>query len=723
MRNLSLRSICSVAIVLSCLGICSESRAEAENARPIVVGFERFFTAPDADLVAAGEFLLSELRCVNCHLPDKLLQNRFQKYPGPKLEGVVRRVRFDYLTRWLASPAKTKPGTTMPHLLAGESEEANQASATALTHFLLSLKSAEPANEAVGSVENGRKLFHTIGCAACHAPEAGFRPATENDGGAIVELKTPSVPLGELAQKYTTAGLRDFLIDPLKTRPSGHMPRTPVSAAEANDLTAYLLLGAQASANHEPPDATLIAKGARLFSDLGCAACHELPGATNPQFKALPDLAQSRERGCLADAPPRGAANYSLSADQRKALRTALEEIKTPKTFSALQQIEQRMMALNCFACHQRDGLGGPEFARTIYFQTSGADLEDEGRFPPPLTGVGRKLTSHSAKGILQGAGSVRPYMTTRMPDFGEQHAEFFGQLFADVDVFADIKPTPRDGNEDQVGRAPWGRELAGVKGLSCISCHDLNGNKSLGIRALDLAFAPQRLRPEWFRDYLIDPARFRPGTRMPSFWPEGKAVHPLLGKNTARQIDSIWVYLNEIDQNRLPDGMEEKGTFELKPAEAPIVFRTFMKEAGFHAIAVGYPQHLNVAFDAEQVRWALAWKGKFLDAEGTWDDRFAPLAAPLGTNVFKFPAGPALPGNHQFRGYRLNAKGVPTFLYQAGAIQVADTLEPDETGKTLRRTLKLHGGSGRMAFGANTEKEIVFDSQGEATLVMEVNW
>jgi len=652
MRILPLLWICRGAAILFCLGICSASRGKADNARPIVLRFERFFTAPDADLVAAGEFLLSELRCVNCHQPDELPQNRFQKYPGTNLEGIGRRVRFEYLTQWLASPAKTKQGTTMPHLFSGESEAAIQDSADALAHFLFSLKSAEPAKEAISSVESGRELFHTIGCVACHVPEAGFRPAAENDGGTIEGLKIPSVPLGELAQKYTTAGLRDFLIDPLKTRPSGHMPRTPVSANEANDLTEYFLSGAPAPAIHDPSDAPLNAKGSRLYSALGCAACHELPGATSPQFKALPELAQSRDRGCLADVPPRRAADYSLSANQRKALRAALEKIETPKNFSASQQIEQRMMALNCFACHQRDGLGGPEFARTIYFQTSGADMEDEGRFPPPLTGVGRKLTSHSVEKILRGTGSVRPYMTTRMPDFGEHHAEFFSRRFEIADVSADIKPTPRDGNEDQVGRAPWGRELAGVKGLSCISCHDLNGQKSLGIRALDLAVAPQRLRPEWFRDYLIDPARFRPGTRMPSFWPEGKAVHPFLGKNTERQIDSIWVYLNEIDQNRLPDGMEKKGTFELKSAETPIVFRTFMKEAGFHAIAVGYPQHLNVAFDAEQVRWALAWKGKFLDAEGTWDDRFAPLAAPLGTNVFKFPAAAASLAQ---RFYRLN--------------------------------------------------------------------
>ncbi len=713
-QNSPIRWLCRGAVVLLCFGILAETRAEQKDTPPIVIGYERFFTAPDADLVAAGEFLLAELRCVNCHQPGEHQQNRFRSYPGPKLEDVGSRVRFDYLEEWLAAPTKTKPGTTMPHLLSGRTDEATRESANALAQFLFSLKTPARPNASIGSIENGRKLFRTIGCVACHEPDA----ATE-------KLTIPSVPLGKLSRKYTVAGLRDFLINPLQFRPSGHMPRTPITSDEANDLTAYLLSGASASAQKVSSNAKLIVKGAKLFSDLGCAACHDLPGTTIPKFKTLLELVQSSKQGCLSDAPARGAANYSLSPQQRKAMQAALEKIQTPKTFSASQQIEQRMMALNCFACHQRDSLDGPDSARAIYFQTSGADLEDEGRFPPQLTGVGRKLTPAAIGKVLRGEGSVRPYMMTRMPDFGAEHAEFFSKLFPDADVTADIKPTPRDGNEDKIGRAPWGRELAGVTGLSCISCHDLNGKKSLGIRAVDLAFAPKRLRSEWFRDYLIDPARFRPGTRMPSFWPEGKAIHPLVSANTERQIDSVWVYLNEIDQNRLPEGMEEKGNFELKPKDAPIVFRTFMKDAGLHAIAVGFPQQLNVAFDAEQVRWALAWKGKFLDAEGTWDDRFTPLAEPLGTNIFKFPIGNALPEEHQFRGYRLNAKGVPTFLYQAGAIQVEDTLEPDATGESLRRTLKLRGGSGHLSFGATPEKkvEIDFDSRGEATLVMEVNW
>ena len=47
----------------------------------------------------------------------------------------------------------------------------------------------------------------------------------------------------------------------------------------------------------------------------------------------------------------------------------------------------------------------------------------------------------------------------------------------------------------------------------------------------------------------------------MPSFWPEGKAVSPIFGRNTERQIDSLWVYLNELGQTRLPEGLKRKAT------------------------------------------------------------------------------------------------------------------------------------------------------------------
>ena len=127
------------------------------------------------------------------------------------------------------------------------------------------------------------------------------------------------------------------------------------------------------------------------------------------------------------------------------------------------------------------------------------------------------KLTEQALHQVLRGNGAVRPYLATRMPDFGEAHAKQLSQLLAAADARADVKPTPRHGSENKVGRNKYGRDLMGVKGLNCITCHQLAGHKSLGIQALDLASAPERLRPEWFRDYLINPAAFRPGTRMPS--------------------------------------------------------------------------------------------------------------------------------------------------------------------------------------------------------------
>jgi hypothetical protein len=129
------------------------------------------------------------------------------------------------------------------------------------------------------------------------------------------------------------------------------------------------------------------------------------------------------------------------------------------------------------------------------------------------------------------------------------------------------------------------------------------------------------------------------------------------------------------------------------------------MSEVGTHAIAVGLPGGLNFAFDAERVRLSLAWKGRFLDARGTWFERFAPPAEPLGEEAITFPdvfpfattktfqldkksrSSAAPPA--RFGGYRLDQAGVPTFLYKTDSWQIEDRIEA--TGEeTLLRTWML---------------------------------
>ncbi len=631
----------------------------AANAFSGVPGFTRFY-ANAGDPVEGGLLLLGELGCVNCHASKAGLDSRM----GPVLTGVGSRLRRTYIEKVLGGAA----ATGMPRFPSLSSEERS-----ALVQLLASSRST-PAAVTAGSVERGRGLFERVGCAACH--------------GATV---------ASAAGKYQPGALAAFVRDPLATHPSGRMPRFPLDLQEAADLEAYLGNGLIAETTPAIPATT----GRRVFASAGCGHCHRLGAerqtiastVTPAPIESLTHL----DRGCL-DPSTRSTPRFALSADEREALRAAIRALVKGHRITDAQRLELRLTALQCYSCHSRNAKGGPERARLDFFTVvQDTDLGDEGRLPPPLTAAGYKLTGEALHAAINGKTRVHPQMSTRMPDFGAGNAAQLGQWFAAVDLPAGFQPSER------IGRNAAGRELVGVKGLGCINCHNLRGRKSLGIGASDLALAPERLRVEWFRDFLMEPSRFHPSTRMPSFWPGGVATNKKVSRgNAAAQIDSIWVYLMEVDQTRLPVGLEDKGAFELKPSDHAIVLRAFMKDAGTHAVAVGFPHQVHAAFDSNEVRWALLWRGRFVDAESVWEDRFNPPMSPLGTDVVTLPHGgafarlenadapwPAGDRAYRFRGYRLDAKGVPSFLYDYAGARVVDTLTPSPTGG-FERTIEV---------------------------------
>ncbi len=222
-----------------------------------------------------------------------------------------------------------------------------------------------------------------------------------------------------------------------------------------------------------------------------------------------------------------------------------------------------------------------------------------------------------------------------------------------------------------------------GAKGLACIACHGLKDRKSLGPPVIRLTHTVERLQPEYFKELLLNPQATQTGTMMPPMF---------IGRKKADQeIESIWTYLKEIEGQPLPEGLISTEDFELKPEKAgrPMVFRSFITGAGSHAIGVGFPQGIHAAFDAAQARWAMVWKGRFLDALNNWQSREMLPIKPLGTAVKMLPEEG---GVREFTGYKLDKQGVPTFLYQIDGKPAEDTLRPVKNGQGFERELKING-------------------------------
>jgi hypothetical protein len=219
-----------------------------------------------------------------------------------------------------------------------------------------------------------------------------------------------------------------------------------------------------------------------------------------------------------------------------------------------------------------------------------------------------------------------------------------------------------------------------------------------------------QRLRKRWFQEYMLDPSKYRPGTRMPSAFPGGQTFYDkVLGGTAPKQIDGIWLYLADGAKAALPPGTK-KSLIPLVPTKDAIIYRNFIEGAGPRAIAVGYPEQAHLAFDANNLRLALIWQGAFMDASRHWTDRGAGFEPPAGDNVIHFPntvafavldaptalwptqSGRSMPG-YRFNGYRVANDERPTFLYTIHGVHVEDF--PNAVASTtsspgLRRTLKL---------------------------------
>jgi mono/diheme cytochrome c family protein len=712
-----------------------------------------------------GRLLAEERNCVRCHQPadqDKMAKGLVWRR-GPDLSQVGGRVHPGWIDQWLASPHQLRPGAVMPQMFT--EDETGRVERHLVTRYLASLggpmKTTKPPSpkDLRKSVANGERLFTSIGCGTCHGNEASKEPPIKQPrsfyglGSSFGPRAT--VPLTGMGNKMPPEKLAAYLENPLAMDPSGRMPHLLLQGKEAHDLAFFLCQDKEAgfetglpalptmpqlievfrrvdsrpeevaAFQRLPADKQILDLGQRLIIDKGCNQCHTIAPA-GKEFAAVLASASfediqkpaSQTRGCLADDRGQGgkAPWFGLAEGECKALRTFLQEgTKGAGSAAPAHAARVTIQRFNCLACHNRDGEGGLTPSLLDELRKFDKAENAEAVNPPPLTGVAQKLRTPWLKQVLTQAGRARPWMGLRMPQFGEANV---GLLTDGLIALEGTEP------ETTVHHVPLtaakleaGRALMGKKAFGCISCHDIAGIANSGTRGPDLALMNQRVRFPWYRRWLVEAQRMQPGTRMPTVFPDGKSVlTEYLGGSAEAQAEAMWAYLSLGPSLPLPEGLEPPKGVVVQVKDCAVMIRTFMPEAGSHAIAVGYPGGMALAFDAATCRLAYAWSGNFLDASPVWGGRGGNPAKLLGTRFWTAPPGcplavtvsegvpdfaaraadPAFggavpegklyegPWQLQFEGYSPGKDGVPTFRYRLNA-QELQPVEVQERPEPLR--------------------------------------
>ncbi len=538
------------------------------------------------------------------------------------------------------------------------------------------------------------------------ADNNGIHPATERSGRITLAAGSHAVVV-----EYFEQGGEEVLGVQIE---GPDLPRQPLAGAITLTRDA-----APAAAPAATPAVTpeTIASGKQLFASSGCASCHTHgTGAQQVQSTVqVPRFAElNLNNGCLSNAVPATVPVYQLSPEQRSQIAAAILDARNPREEAS--ELQQTMLALNCYACHSRGGLGGNNEAVNHLFTGTIPEMGDEGRLPPALDGAGDKLNDNWLRTIFREGANDRPYVNTRMPRFGDALADRLAPLLAAADrteqsvaeqTVADIQFAEAD--HRVIADA---RMLIGDKALSCIKCHRFGSYAATGLQSMDMTTMTRRLRREWFHRYLTDPQKYRPGTRMPAAWPGGKAIFKdVLNGDATTQIEAIWKYLSDGTNARMPSGLERQ-TIELTPADRPLIYRNFLEGLSPRGIAVGFPQLVHYAWDAEHMTPRLIWHGAFIDASKHWVNRGPGRQSPMGDHVMTLPAGPPLaalssldqawPGGNpreegfDFLGYKLSPAGVPTFRYRWQDAVISETIVPlpHEPDSGLTRTIIISSDS-----------------------------
>ncbi len=106
---------------------------------------------------------------------------------------------------------------------------------------------------------------------------------------------------------------------------------------------------------------------------------------------------------------------------------------------------------------------------------------------------------------------------------------------------------------------ADVGRKLVGVDGgFSCVACHGVKDRDPLQVfeaQGVNFSRVGERMQPDYFLRWMLDPLRVDPQTRMPDYFDEDarSVLVDVLEGDAKKQIEAIRQYLLQGNKMKLP--------------------------------------------------------------------------------------------------------------------------------------------------------------------------
>jgi cytochrome c2 len=502
------------------------------------------FPEPPKGELAPGKRLFESVGCLGCHrigddrrgidltTPDGKQVKGFDaaafRTHGPNLDGTGSKLEAGWLYAWIRNPRGLWHETRMPSLRLSEKEAAD------LTAYLMSLK-----NEAFAAM-----------------PRAPLDPAVRDE---IIRREF-------LEQQFTVAEAKRRL-----------------EAMKDEERTLYL--------------------GEKMIARYGCFGCHVIPGFE----KASPIGTELTEQGSklverLDFGYLEGEIPHTLPAwlkqklleprifDRDKPSKKPEELLRMPKFHVSDEEADAIVTAIlaltkeqvplaaqrqpsaderyveagrrlvrsyNCQGCHRVGAKGGTiQAVIEDQLKAQGVDVLRAQALSPPIlyneksrVGEGARVHSDWLHDFLKDPSDrIRPWIDVRMPTFGlaEQDVNALTRYFAAQDAVPyPYEPRPAlDATSIATGKLLFEK-------WQCVRCHVVAGRlpsqDDPANMAPDLALVPRRLRAEWLSQWLAEPSRIMPGTRMPANFPADpneNAFPEILGGDQKRQIEAVRAYL-----------------------------------------------------------------------------------------------------------------------------------------------------------------------------------